>query len=65
MLPMQIRPLACHFDLRQIILISALINGDVYIISVCNVLILYSTKFSQAFNFVNFVNFQPFAKIFQ
>ena len=26
---------ACHFDLRQIILISALINGDVHIISAC------------------------------
>ena len=27
--------------------------------------IQYSTKFSQVFNFVNFANFQPFAKIFQ
>ena len=25
----------------------------------------YSAKFSQVFNFVNFVNFQPFVKIFQ
>ena len=29
---------ACHFDLRQIILISALTNGDVYIIAACKVL---------------------------
>ena len=27
--------------------------------------ILYSTKFLRVFNFTNFANFQPFAKIFQ
>ena len=33
---------ACYFDLRQIILISVLINRDVYIISACKVLRLHN-----------------------
>ena len=50
----------CHWQLGYEVAKSCSYFGDVNDSS-----LLYSAKFSQVFNFVNFANFQPFAKMFQ